>query len=132
MRRLRTHTARLWLLIGLMAWVGTTSAQRVHEAVVQHTRCADHGQLVEVSAHSNHAASAQADANDAPADAPEDEHDQHCDLDLSLAVALPILTPPLIPHLSHQTPVQLPPQLGAPRGPPLLAYAPKTSPPTIS
>jgi len=132
MRRLRTNTARLWLLIGLLAWLCTTSAQQVHEAVVQHIRCADHGQLVEVDSHTSHAdASASLDGNDSNDSNDSDEHDQHCDLDLSLAVALPTLTPPLVPHLGRWAPEQQPPQLGAPRGPPL-TWAPKTSPPTIS
>ena len=113
--------------------MATTSAQQVHEAVVQHIRCVDHGQLVEVDSHGEHDALAATHTDtDADPDAPaDDEHDQHCDLDLSLAVALPTLTPPLIPHLSRWAPDEQPPSLGAPRGPPL-TWAPKTSPPTFS
>lgn len=103
----------------------------VHRAEVHHARCLEHGELVELdqvrgdAPHEDHH-----EPLALPSD--HDQHDQHCAVDGGLASAIAVGT-----QASRPVPVAIPelPVLAgraAPRGPPLLRYAPKTSPPTCA
>lgn len=122
------HAPRLWLLT-LLAWVSTGSAALVHEYIVAHVICADHGEVVEL-APGHHDLTASADhpsLRDAPLGS--DHHDHGCALPAMPAPpdVLPHFTMPAI-HLIASWPTQAVVSLRAPRPPPL-RYAPKTSPP---
>ncbi len=118
-------TARLAMLVGLCAWLGGSVAQLVHEAVVTHVVCPEHGEVLELD---GQAKAARADASEIRSASP-DLHEHACDFELvtfaSTVPALAAWTGPAVPALdSHPLA-----RAQAPRGPPL-AYAPKTSPPS--
>ena len=106
-------------------------ALAVHRAEVHHARCLEHGEPVEFAEvrgdvpHQDHH-----EPLALPSD--HDQHDQHCAVDGGLASAITVSA-----HGTRPIPAaiaELPVLAGraAPRGPPPLAYAPKTSPPTCA
>ena len=120
MTRFRTPFARLALLAGVCAWIVSLLGSQVHETLVQHVICAEHGEVMELA----HDVSADVDQD------PEEEHEHGCGFELvpleqadlahgSTATA-EVAVLPSSAVLAHAL---------APRGPPL-AYAPKTGPPT--
>lgn len=131
MDRFRTRAAHASLALGLLLWVTGSWANQLHEYLVLHAVCADHGEVVELAAHGAEAAHAhdrQASIGEAH---PDDEHDHGCASLLATWHGLPgapPLTPPLVvkPHRAVRVWAH-----AAPRGPPL-AWAPKTSPPRAS
>lgn len=116
------------LLVVSALWLGSTIALQVHERLVQHIMCAEHGHTIELGYHhdTDHPADGQRRWRGAPQG---DGHHHACEHE---GVATP--TVPFAAHLQTPLPPVLwpstaPPTLRvAPRGPPL-AYAPKTSPP---
>jgi len=102
----------------------------MHEALVQHAVCAEHGEVVELDGEVISAA---------PANGPQlraldlvDEHEHGCGFDLVLVDEV-VISPAVdataaAAVLPEPGPMATP---GTPRGPPL-AYAPKTSPPSTS
>jgi hypothetical protein len=142
MRLIRHRLARIAALIATVVWVFTTSAGAMHEIVVRHVRCAEHGELSEVRA-GHHGedhgrttrtpgagASAGERADHGPVVTSGDAaHPDHGCAELlgSSDPTLPVLGVP--PRSRMARPVGDPLcDPGAPRGPPL-EYAPKTSPP---
>lgn len=104
---------------------------QAHRAHVQHVRCVEHGELVELS-HADGDDEVHQDHHD-PVAVPghADSHDQHCALHGAVASSPPAgaLARALLGALPEDAPVLL---SAAPRGPPLLSYAPKTDPPSCA
>lgn len=98
-----------------------------HEAVVHHVRCVEHGELIELAVHGPDVHQ----DHHVPVAVPGhvDRHDSHCTIDHGLSSALGAANQPQVaqgPALTD-SPVL---RTAAPRGPPALSYAPKTSPPS--
>ncbi|MEQ1502918.1 MAG: hypothetical protein ABMB14_11845 [Myxococcota bacterium] len=129
---LRRRSTRVLAILWLAVWVVSTGASELHEIVVRHTICPEHGELIELP-NPGPRASAGSDADHGPvAVAGTGSHrDDGC-------LGLPPI--PDRPAGAHRVPLVTRACLvtsdptadpAAPRGPPL-AYAPKTSPPTTS
>jgi len=126
----RTPFTHLVLLLGMCAWLGGLMSASMHEALVQHTVCAEHGEVVELDGEV--VSVAGQDGPQLRALDGAETHEHGCSFDLLLVDDVVIspsveATPPEAPPLTT-TAMTSP---GAPRGPPL-AYAPKTSPPSTS
>lgn len=117
MRHLR-HQARLPLLLGLLAFLVASTGALLHDILVQHEVCDEHGEVVEIDPN--------ADADEDHGD--EDEHDHDCSFEGLATLATSEL--PTVDLPRADLPPHAAPDLtaAAPRGPPL-AFAPKTSPP---
>lgn len=130
MHKARAIAARLALLLALVAWAGGQVASSVHRLQVLHVQCVEHGHTIERSlADGGQAQARTADELKAPPDC--GEHSGHCALH-----ALPqVAHPPVVASLPPPPPVDgrdtLPWVSTWARGPPL-AYAPKTSPPSLA
>ena len=116
---------RFALLLGTLTWLAGMGAQQVHRIVVQHARCADHGEIIELASDetSSEVPSASVDQ--------DAEHDHDCMLQALVGqglspslIALPTPTdaPLILRARLHDAPA---------RGPPL-ARAPKTGPPALA
>jgi hypothetical protein len=128
--RWRTRIARICLMVGLCAWVLGSFASALHELVVQHVVCAEHGELVEAG-QGGDALVAHGGGPELRAPAPEPAHDHGCVYELVGFGGVPDRGPALaMTALSWPEPALLAGAAG-PRGPPL-AVAPKTSPPLAS
>lgn len=129
-RRLPRSLVHGLLALSAAVWLFSGVASGLHHLLVRHVVCADHGELVELD--DEHAAAAAV-----PSEGPElravdhHDHDHGCDELLVDRLALPT---------AHAKPAHFlvlswrsAPMTGAeaPRGPPL-AYAPKTSPPSLA
>jgi hypothetical protein len=107
-----------------MAWVAGSLAVSVHQIVVQHAVCAEHGEVFELADAADH----QADGSTLRADL-SDTHEHDCDFDVLALDPIPTVSAAAPGHFALHRPKLAAPDLAqAPRGPPL-AYAPKTSPP---
>ncbi len=116
---------QILVLTSMLAWLGGQLSALIHPILVQHTRCEEHGEVVEVHAgDTDHSDDASVQSLD------DEQHDHGCLLDGICTAALPTAVLPALP----QTPaILLEPLLtagGGARAPPL-QYAPKTSPPTL-
>jgi len=128
MIRWRSWTAKLSLLTGLCAWLVVSFVAIVHEVVIQHVVCAEHGEVLELdTAIATDIASKTAGPNIRAAGT--DLAEEHgCAFEMVFLEHGVVGAP--IPTLNAWSA----PQAGfvatahAPRGPPL-AYAPKTDPP---
>lgn len=127
MSRLLRALVTSFALLGAAAMVLAPLLVSAHQAHVQHVRCLEHGEVIElVQADSEH----QDHHDPVVVPASPDDHDSHCSVAEGLASAL------TVQHRVHvvttalvaDAPVLL---SAAPRGPPL-AYAPKTSPPSCA
>lgn len=101
----------------------------VHRAEVHHTRCLEHGELIELS----DAAAGEHQDHHNPVAVPghTDSHDQHCSIDGAVGPVTVATAGSQV--LRSALPCDAPVLLSAaPRGPPPLSYAPKTSPPTCA
>ena len=129
--RLRTRAVHVALLTGLFAWFVGSFAAVLHNVVVQHVVCAEHGELVELDALDNTVASAHASGPEIRSAAPDAAHGHDCMFDLVVFDGMTISDPSelVLPLVWSST--SLLAIAEAPRGPPL-AYAPKTSPPFVS
>lgn len=123
MCRFRALSARVALLLGLVAWLVASGAERVHAASAVHAVCAEHGETVEV-AHGGDAGTEMV----ASAPDPLDAHDDGCVFDgvVLAAVQTLLLAAPERDRVASSE-VRIPGVAG-PRAPPL-TFAPKTSPP---
>lgn len=136
MNRLRTRAAHACLALGLLVWVVSSWANGLHEYLVLHAVCAEHGETIELAAGDHDpadSASAHEDERQASIRAAhdEDDHDHGC---ASLLASWQGLPPaPALPPIAFVKPHRSPTiwAHAAPRGPPL-AWAPKTSPPRAS
>ncbi len=119
MKRFHTPSARLALLVGVCAWIVSLLGSQVHETLVQHVICAEHGEVVEV-------------AHDTTSDtAPDsDEHEHGCSFELvpleQADLAHGAAATAESANLAESSVLA---RSLAPRGPPL-DFAPKTGPPT--
>jgi hypothetical protein len=106
-----------------------------HEAIVQHVRCAEHGELTHVNSfhvHSSSRGGASSSLQSEDNSDPSDEH-QHCDLAFVVKAATyaPVVqsavryTPPTVPNRPVDCSAVLPGRAC------VLASAPKTSPPLV-
>ena len=130
-RRWPTLT-RLFLTLGLFAWVFGSFASGLHYILVEHVICADHGEVVELDRH-GHTAMATPESSDQTAISSTGSHghpDHGCSDDLADRIGVPAIAwvAPYV-HTSRRV-ADVQRGVDAPRGPPL-AYAPKTSPPTL-
>lgn len=128
MKRIRQLLAPLLAMIAAAAMVFAPLLLAAHRADVQHARCAAHGELVELTADlSDHQ-----DHHD-PVIVPDVDldHDSHCTVDQGTSTAW-LADDPATPDttwVDSDAPVLL---SAAPRGPPPLSFAPKTSPPSCA
>ena len=115
---------RVVLLTGLLAWMGSQMMVLVHQIVVHHTRCAEHGELIEVGGEAEDAT----DQATLSADDTDDDHDHDCVIDgITVELVAKKHKPAAIKRtLILHEPLRL--SGGGARAPPL-SYAPKTSPP---
>lgn len=122
-------SARVWFAT-LIVWLTTGNAAFVHEYSVAHVWCAEHGEVVELSARASTASSEDGPTLSAGAQ-DNDHHDHGCALPGVPATTddLPVLCAPPAPQAIAWPLVAVVLSL-APRPPPL-AYAPKTSPPAL-
>ncbi len=102
---------------------------RAHQTAVHHVRCVEHGELIELA----DAGPAAHQSHHDPVAVPGhlDRHDQHCTIDHGLASASAVTGHALAaqgPALAEAVLLLT----AAPRGPPALSYAPKTSPPSCA
>lgn len=127
----RTRAARIALMVGLCGWVAGLFSSLIHEVLVEHVVCPEHGEIIELGDGTAHAETTtdgpELFASDAPAD-----HEHGCLEEILMLEGMQVVTL----HLGVPTDLvwPAPPVLAirqAPRGPPL-SYAPKTSPPTAS
>ena len=110
------------MLAGVCAWIVALLGSQVHDALVQHAICAEHGEIVEIAV----------GASDAPAPDSDEEHEHGCNFELVPLDQVDLVhdvTSTIEPVVLPSVPVLARSQ--APRGPPL-ALAPKTGPPTRS
>lgn len=123
---------RLFLTLGLFAWVSGSFASSVHTLLVQHVVCPDHGEIVELDPHEHTATNApeSSDRTAISSSGPHGHPDHGCSDDLADRIGVPGIAwvAPYV-HTSRRV-VDVQRGVDAPRGPPL-AYAPKTSPPTL-
>lgn len=125
----RSHLRRFALLLGAVAWVSGWSASLVHQSLTLHVTCETHGDVVDVghgasfvSADDHHDVIGALDADDA--------HDHDCAFQALGLARIPHVAG-VVAHVASFTRQDDPaPTIRAPRGPPL-AYAPKTSPPSV-
>jgi hypothetical protein len=118
MNHLRHRHTPWLLLLALASWMLGVAASAIHHAEVEHAVCAEHGDLVEVD-------------SDEPSghEDGEEQHEHGCAFDALTVVAVASLYKPTTATTTFE--------LGPP-GPdrhrvasnPVLAFAPKTSPPT--
>ena len=129
---------RTFLACGAVAWLLGGVGAVVHQALVQHVVCAEHGQVEELvnSSHGDLSASdvsistqrSEHDTASLYSDNISDNHDHDCSLDLTSQTAASSLTRSALPQsTAHHIAIFLT-RVAPPRGPPL-AYSPKTSPP---
>lgn len=115
---------RLVLLVGLVAWVLSTSAASVHEVVVRHAECHEHGETLDVAPSvSERDPTAQITANGATG------HGHACAFE-GLVLAGVVLHLP-VTRATFEVEARGPPAraCAANLASRPLAYAPKTSPP---
>ncbi|MDP6931660.1 MAG: hypothetical protein QGG40_02030 [Myxococcota bacterium] len=129
MRRWRSRTAKFSLLAGLFAWMIVSFVAMLHEVVVQHMVCAEHGEVLELDATAT-ASKAGIDRTGPELRTARPDLAQAHGCVFELVVFEDTLNPVLarnVVELSHAG-ASIPVPLATPLGPPL-AYAPKTSPP---
>jgi hypothetical protein len=131
MHRLRTRTAHVALIIGVIAWVCGLGFENIHAATSIHAWCEQHQQVVEFHGSGGDVLAAEPDAHPEIRAEDRQSHPDHgCwlqGLTLSSNLAFVVVVPN-----SYYRPVLRravnPTTEGAPPAPPL-DYAPKTSPP---
>ncbi len=121
--RLRRHLRSLLFSLTVVSWISGQLAVSIHQATTWHTRCIEHGELIEVS-------SAHANATSQSIHAPDSGHEHGCSLQdvLSLASIPPGAVQTALPSPCPELPLLT--AAGGARAPPL-RFAPKTSPPLI-
>lgn len=127
----RLHILRRFaLLFGALAWVSGWGASLVHQSLTLHVTCEAHGDRVDVDNHHGAASASAAEGDVVRSLDALDAHDHDCGLQaLGVARVAKVSVPKAFAQRvgRHDDPV---PAIRAPRGPPL-AYAPKTSPPSV-
>ena len=128
MTRWRTTIAKYSLLAGMCSWLVVSFVAMLHDVVIQHVVCAEHGEVLELEAVQT---SATTDAMAGPQARAAGEvlaethgcvFDLVCLDDAVVATFAPTISevnPPIHAELANSA---------TPRGPPL-SYAPKTGPP---
>ncbi len=133
MDRLRSQLGRCFVLLGLFAWVATLLGSQLHHVFVQHTICAEHGEVLEVDSSSTGQVVVAPERVDGPViSAPEqDGHEDGCATDLVPLEVVSATVSIAIPAVLAVSQGKRHLHSAAPRGPPL-AFAPKTGPPLRS
>ena len=122
---------RVFLTLGLVAWISGSFASGLHYLLVQHVVCVDHGDVIELDSHGHEATVLVSSGIEISSTQQHGHPDHGCDEDLADRIGVPTVAW-VAPHFrtaQHLLDVQR--GVTAPRGPPL-AYAPKTGPPTLS
>lgn len=131
----QTNVARVFLLIGMCAWIAGSVASSIHHVVVQHAVCAQHGEVVELA----HGEAVEFDDDVVASELPElraapatPVHDHGCSFDVGSLDGTEVTPAEMTSLRLLVWPETAPlPACQPPRGPPL-GYAPKTSPPHTS
>lgn len=128
---LRRALPLLLVALAALSVIWAPVLRSVHQAEVHHTRCLEHGELIEaVEAHGQAPHQDHHEPLALPGD--HDQHDQHCAVDGALAQAT-VVRSQAVAWATAASPLTAMRLRGTmPRGPPLLRYAPKTSPPTCA
>lgn len=120
----------LVLALGLLTWILGLTAQQVHQLLVVHVTCPEHGEVVELSSDDEPAAHAEQSGPSWQLPDGDLDHDQVCGvptLSLGGLASASVRSPlPQVVEFDHG----LRPRQHLARGPPL-AFAPKTSPPAL-
>jgi hypothetical protein len=129
MKPCRTIFARALLLVAMCAWVAGSFVASVHDVVVQHVVCAEHGEVFELGTEGSRVYQPETGGSELRPATPDPSHDHGCSFDVvfldGMTVGLPAMFS--LPFI-HSPNFALLAIAEAPCAPPLV-YAPKTSPP---